>query len=165
MAEYIAGRGTTALGIVGTILGSIGTAGVLGNGTNWLGTNNARNNAAYYEAECACMGDIKATKELMGKDAEIARLQSEKYTNDTELQLYKYIDGQLKDIRNTVELNKDNANAKFAEQAVYNATVNGTLSTVAGQISGLQTIVGQITKTAVPSSAICNFGCGCSGNI
>nr|DAU72909.1 MAG TPA: hypothetical protein [Caudoviricetes sp.] len=27
MAEYVAGRGTTALGIIGTVLGSIGTAG------------------------------------------------------------------------------------------------------------------------------------------
>lgn len=32
MAEYVAGKGTTALGIIGTVLGSIGTAGVAGNG-------------------------------------------------------------------------------------------------------------------------------------
>lgn len=156
MAEYVAGRGTTALGIVGTVLGSIGTAGALGNGAV---LSTGKSQAPYFEASCACMNDIKTTRELMDKDSRIAKLESEKYTNETELQLYKYIDGELKDIRNIVEVNKDNANAKFAEQAVYNATVNGTLSTVAGQIAGLQTIVNSITKAVVPSNVVCQVSC------
>lgn len=166
MAEYVASRGTTALGIIGTVLGSLGTAGALGNGTALLG-NSGRTGAPYYEASCACMGDINTVKELMDKDSKIAKLEAERYTNDTELQLYKYFDGELKDIRRVIEENKDNANDRFAEQAVYNSTVNGTLSTVASQITGLQTVVAQITKTVIPSTAVCNTGCGCScsGNI
>ena len=76
MAEYIAGRGTTALGIVGTVLGSLGTAGAVGGGLPLLG----KTTAPYYEASCACMNDIKNTKELMDKDARIAKLESERYT-------------------------------------------------------------------------------------
>ena len=166
MAEYIAGRGTTALGIVGTVLGSLGTAGTLGNGGLPLV---GRNGAPYFEASCACMNDIKNTKELMDKDARIAKLESERYTVETELQLYKYFDGELKDIRHTIEVNKDNANARFAEQAVYNATVNGTLGTVTGQIAALQTIVNSITKAVVPSNVVCAVNNCCntctSGNI
>lgn len=160
MAEYNAGRGTTALGIVGTVLGSLGTAGALGNGVSILGGNNQR--APYYEAQCACQADIHSVKDLMAKDAEIAELKSEKYADKNGLELYKYIDGELKDIRKDIEVNKDNANAQFAQQAVYNATANGTMSTIAGQIAGLQTVVNQITQVAVPTSALCTFGCGCN---
>jgi hypothetical protein len=166
MAEYIAGRGTTALGIVGTVLGSLGTANALGGaGLPLVG----KAGAPYFEASCACMNDIKNTKELMDKDARIAKLESERYTVETELQLYKYFDGELKDIRHTIEVNKDNANARFAEQAVYNATVNGTLGTVTGQIAALQTIVNSITKAVVPSNVVCAVNNCCntctSGNI
>jgi hypothetical protein len=37
MAEFVAGKGTTALGIIGTVLGSLGVAGNSGAGLNLLG--------------------------------------------------------------------------------------------------------------------------------
>jgi hypothetical protein len=39
MAEFVAGRGTTALGIIGTVLGSLGVAGNNGMGLNLFGNN------------------------------------------------------------------------------------------------------------------------------
>lgn len=153
MAEYVAGRGTTALGIVGTILGSIGTAGVLGNGVNFL--NRTTPGAVPYEMAGACMHDVNTLKELMEKDAEIARYRSEKYTDNAGIELYKYIDGELKEIRAA-------QNQKWTDQAVINATVNSGLATLSGQVASVTNLVSQITRTAVPQSAICNFGCGCN---
>lgn len=154
MAEYVAGRGTTALGIIGTVLGSIGTAGTLGAGANILsGVKPA--NAAPYEMTGACMHDVDTLKELMEKDAEIARYRSEKYSDKVGLELYKYIDGELKDLR-------ENQNNKWTDQAVINATVNQGLTALSGQVTAVAETVSQITKVAVPQSAICNFGCGCN---
>lgn len=158
MAEYTAGRGTTALGIIGTVLGSIGTAGFLGNGVNLLGGTRWGQPAPAvgpYEMTGACMHDIEGLKQLMEKDAEIAKLNSEKYSDKIGIELYKYIDGELKEIRAT-------QNDKWTSQAVVNATVNSGLATLNSQVADVTNTVAQITRTAVPQSAICNFGCGCN---
>lgn len=153
MAEYVAGKGTTALGIIGTVLGSIGTAGVAGNG---ILPGLTRAQAAPYEMTGACMHDVDTVKELMEKDATIAKYQSEKYADGVGLELYKYIDGELKDIRAT-------QNAKWTDQAVINATVNQGLTALSGQVTAVGNTVSQITRVAVPQSSICSFGCcGCN---
>lgn len=104
----------------------------------------------------ACMHDVDTVKELMEKDATIAKYQSEKYADGVGLELYKYIDGELKDIRAT-------QNAKWTDQAVINATVNQGLTALNGQVAAVANTVSQITKVAVPQSSICNFGCcGCN---
>lgn len=147
MAEYVAGKGTTALGIIGTVLGSIGTA---GSGLNLLGANPA----AVYENTNVCVHDMQMTQELAKKDAEISRLQGEQYTNNAVIDLYKYIDGELKGMR-------EQSNGKWTEQAVINANLSNGLTALSGQVANTAQLVAQITKTAVPSSAICNFNSGC----
>lgn len=154
MAEYVAGKGTTALGIIGTVLGSIGTAGVAGNGI--LSGLTGKQAVAPYEMTGACMHDVDTLKELMAKDAEIAKYKSEKYADGVGIELYKYIDGELKDIRAT-------QNAKWTDQAVINATMNQGLTALSGQVTAVANTVNQITKVAVPQSSICNFSCcGCN---
>ena len=154
MAEYVAGKGTTALGIIGTVLGSIGTAGVAGNGL--LSGLTGKQAVAPYEMTGACMHDVNTLKELMAKDAEIAKYKSEKYADGVGIELYKYIDGELKDIRAT-------QNAKWTDQAVINATMNQGLTALSGQVTAVANTVNQITKVAVPQSSICNVGCcGCN---
>ena len=154
MAEYVAGKGTTALGIIGTVLGSIGTASVAGNGL--LSGLTGKQAVAPYEMTGACMHDVNTLKELMAKDAEIAKYKSEKYADGVGIELYKYIDGELKDIRAT-------QNAKWTDQAVINATMNQGLTALSGQVTAVANTVNQITKVAVPQSSICNFGCcGCN---
>lgn len=147
MAEYVAGRGTTALGIIGTVLGSIGAA---GSGLNLLGANPA----AVYENSNVCVHDMQMAQELAQKDAQISRLESEKYADSVGLGLYKYIDGELKSIR-------EQSNTKWTEQAVVNANLSNGLTALSGQAASTAQLVAQITKTAVPSSAICNFNSGC----
>ena len=144
MAEYVAGRGTTALGIIGTVLGSIGTAGAVGGNGLLSGLAAPKAQAAApYEMTGACMHDVDTVKELMAKDAEIARYRSEKYTDTVGLEVYKYFDGQLKDLREA-------QNNKWTEQAVINANVNQGLTALSGQVTAVANTVSQITKVAVP---------------
>lgn len=97
---------------------------------------------------------MQMAQELAQKDAQISRLESEKYADSVGLGLYKYIDGELKSIR-------EQSNTKWTEQAVVNANLSNGLTALSGQAASTAQLVAQITKTAVPSSAICNFNSGC----
>lgn len=154
MAEFVAGRGTTAMGIIGTVLGSIGTAGVLGNGI--LPLNNGANASV-------CSDNMPVSRYELNQESKIAELQSKialrdanTYNDQKLLEVYKYFDGQIKDIR-------AGQSDKWTEQAVINCQNSSGLKVLASQVADVTATVNSITKTAVPTSAICNFGCGCNG--
>ena len=95
--------------------GIIGTAGVglglLGNLLGGWGVNPA---AAAVAAGCSentpvTRYELDREQKLAAKDAEIAMLKANTYNDQKSLELYAYIDGQLKDIRKTL-----------GEQAVHN---------------------------------------------
>lgn len=154
-----AGLGT---GIAGLSLGVLNSMGGLFGGcgrNNGWGWNNGWNNG------CGCgygdgygynngRWDVQVSEALAERDAAIAQLRSEKYADSVGLDIYKYFDGQLKDIRQ-----------QMCDQAVFNEKMSGTISVVANQIAALQVLTNSITKTAIPESAICDFnGRGCCGN-
>lgn len=106
MAEtnWTAGKGTTALGIIGTALGGLATA---GGGLNLLGGN--RNGVQ-------CSENMLVNRYEAGQAARIAELETEVklrdaniYTDGKILQLYQNIDGRLRGIE-----------AQIAGQAVQN---------------------------------------------
>ena len=93
------------------------------------------------------------------KDMEIAQLKAEQSMDAKVLDLYKWTDGQIKDLRET-------QNAKWTEQAVINATVTTGITSLKGQVDSVTAAVNAITQTVVPQRVICNTGCGtCSGNM
>jgi hypothetical protein len=151
MAEFMAGRGTTALGIIGTVLGSIGTAAATGNG----GLLNLGNKAP------VCSEDHPVNRYELAQEQEIASLKSQialrdanTYADQKLLEVYKYFDGEIKDIRSTI-CNGDKM------QAVVNANLNASIVALNGQVAQTAATLAGITKTAVPRSSICDFGCGC----
>ena len=150
MADYVAGRGTTALGIIGTVLGGLGTVGAIHPGIS----------ATSYEGTGACMHDLETAKECAAKDAEISRLKSEQYANNVGIEVYKELAGKINEIKET-------QNAKWTDQMVVNANLSNAVTALDGQAKSTANLVAQITRTAVPQSAICNFGggCGCGNNI
>lgn len=81
---------------------------------------------------------------LAEKDAQIAELKMNTLMDSKVLDLYKYVEGNLHEI-----------NQKFADQAVWNATANGGMGSMAAQIASLQNTCATITKTVVPITAIC----------
>jgi hypothetical protein len=46
-------------------------------------------------------------------------------------------------------------------QAVVNANLNASIVTLNGQVAQTAATLAGITRTAVPRSSICDFGCGC----
>ena len=119
MAEFVAGRGTTALGIIGTVLGSLGVA-----GNGGVGLLNMGNGAVCHE-------NMPINRFELGQESTIARLQSDIalrdaniYNDQKLLDVYKYFDGELKDIR-----------AVQAAQAVTNAKIEGTFAVLGEQIN------------------------------
>jgi hypothetical protein len=95
--DYTAGRGTTALGIIGTVLGG---AAVAGNGLvgNLLGGNTC----ATGDSAPVNRYDMNLIRENMAKDGEIALLKADKYTdqkfadlNDRYNERFRNIEGEL----------------------------------------------------------------------
>lgn len=103
--EYTAGRGTTALGIVGTVLGGTALAG--GNGLlgNLLGGNACSDGSNMpvnrYE--------LNMNNELAAKDSEIALLKADAYTNQ-----------KFADLNDRYNDRFTNIEAQLARQAVHN---------------------------------------------
>ena len=148
--RWDAGAGTTALGIIGTTLGGLATA--MAGGNALTGSHMCQ---APFETHGVCQHDIQTLKELEAANAQIARLESEKYTDKTGLEVYKYFDGQLKELREDI-------NRRFTAQEVINANVQSSLSILKSQGDASAALLASITKTAIPQSVICNFNPCCN---
>ena len=152
-ASHAVGTAGLTTGVIGTALGVLnGGLGILGgNGGMMLGARN-------FEQAYATQHDIDDVKTIAQKDSEIARLNSKIYSDESDLAVYKQIQSEINAL-------KEQLNAKWTDQAVINATTNTGLTTLSNQMVSISNVVNSITKTAVPTSAICNFGCSCTSNV
>lgn len=112
--EYTAGRGTTALGIIGTVLGGTALAG--GNGLlgNLLGGN-----AMCVDGENMPINryDMGLIRDNMAKDSEIALLKADTYTNQKFAELNDRYNERFRNIE-----------SEIAAQTVHNAKVEGSFA-------------------------------------
>lgn len=132
-------------GVAGTALGF----GVAGTALNLLngglgnilggGCGNTYNNGCS-ENNLVNRYELGLTQELSAKEQEIALLKADKYTDQKLVEVTTYFNNKI-----------DNINNQLAQQAVYNATLNGTVSCMATQIAALQ----NLTKLIVPADNIC----------
>ena len=136
MAEPYAGKGTTALGTVGTILGSIGTAGVLGNG-GLLGN-------IFGCTAPVCSENMPVNRFELSQENRIASLEADKKLLESTI----YTNDKLNDFRNYVDARLAGINTSIANQAVYNATNDANIACLTNKVNG-------ITHTVVPISAVC----------
>lgn len=93
--------------------------------------------------------------EIANRDAELAFYKSKSYSDESDLAVYKYFDGKIRELENRIRDNE-------VQQVAFNSNTTAAISTTANQIATLQALVAGITKTAVPTSAICNFNSGCA---
>ena len=135
--DYTAGRGTTALGIIGTVLG----------GTALAGGNGLLGNLTGGNSNCACPDNMPVNRYELSQERRIADLESQVALRDANiygdqklLDVYKYFDGELKDVRN-----------ELCNQRVYNATNNSAIGCMQGQIAQLYSL----TKLVVPNTSVC----------
>ena len=96
-SKGVAGAGL-GLGIAGTALGLLGNGGIPGLLNGWGCTNAC--------SVGACSENMPVTRYELGQQSKIADLQSQialrdanTYNDQKVLELYKYVDGQLRDVR------------------------------------------------------------------
>lgn len=129
-SKGVAGTGL-GLGIAGTALGLMS-----GNGLGGLfGTNNccSENNIVnrYELAQSARIAELETEVKL--RDSNI-------YTDQKILDLYKYVDGKFSGVE-----------AQICQQNVYNATSTATINCLSNQIAQLMSL----TKTIIPADNVC----------
>lgn len=144
-----AGLGT---GIAGLSLGVLNSAGGL-LGRNGWGFNNGN---------CGCGGygygyyNNNAQQDIIAQQAsEIAFYRAKSYSDETGLAAYRYVDGRLRELEERVHQNE-------VAQVAFNSTTTASLNTLSAQLNDARATLASITQTAVPQSAICDFGCGCN---
>lgn len=141
-------------GNLNTVLGSIGTAGaVLGNGWlgNLLGGLGGGNRCCSPDDMPVSRYEANMMNLLATKDAEIALLQADKYTDQKIVEAYKDLNGQINALAAEVRANKDAQADINREQAVYNGVNTATLQCLQGQVAQLF----GLTKLVVPNGSVC----------
>ena len=136
MAEFASnGKGNAALttGIIGTSLG-----GLLALGNGLLG--------GLGRSAC-CNEDHFVNRYEMEKEKEIAKLETE----NSLLRSNIYTDQKLADLYERLDSKIRVNEAAINQQAVYNATNNGTLACMQQQIACLQAL----TKVVIPATSVC----------
>lgn len=123
----VANAGLTT-GIIGTALGALNS----GNGGGILGGLFGGNGVSHYEL---ALEASNATK-----DAEIALLKANVYNDQKLLEVYKYFDGELKEIR-----------GQLCQQAVVNSQITANIACMQQSIATLN----GLTKTVIPIGSIC----------
>lgn len=81
--------------------------------------------------------ELGLTQEIAAKDARIGLLESQ-----------VYVDQKLTDVVKDYTAQINALQAQLAQQAAFNATINGAVTCIQTQLAG-------ITKTVVPNSAVC----------
>ena len=141
MAEFankgVAGTGL-GLGIAGTALG------VLAGGLNNFGFGRTVGNSGCSEDHCVNRYELAQENKIATLEADKKLLESTIYTN-----------GQMNEIRNYVDGRFAGVESRLNAQDVYNATNTAAISCINTQIASLQSLVGGITKTVVPITAVC----------
>ena len=136
MAEFaskaVAGTGL-GFGIAGTALDLLngGAGGLL---SSMTGAGCCSDNMAVNRYE------LNLNQEIASKDSRIGLLESQ-----------VYVDQKLTDVVKDYTAQISNLQSQINAQAVYNATMNGTVSCIQGQIAQLQSL----TKLVVPNASVC----------
>lgn len=139
MAEFC----SSAKGSAALTTGIIGTAGVglsLLNGMSGLGGLFGGNRAA-------CSEEIPVNRYEAAMSARIAELETEVKLRDANT----FTMGEMGKLRDYVDGKFAKVEHELCDQRVYNATMNGAVGCIQGQIAQLMSL----TKIVVPNSSVC----------
>ena len=136
MAEFaskgVAGSGL-GLGIAGTALGVLN--GGLGNLLNGMGSAGGCGNNQYINRY-----EMELENKIINRDSEIALLKSNIYTDQKIADVYERLNTKIGGVEAAVNT-----------QSVYNASMNGAIGCMQGQIAQLF----GLTKLVVPNNSVC----------
>lgn len=145
----IAGLATSLLGGM-TMLGGNGA----GLGRNGYYNGNDPDSRVITKAEATLMTENTNLK------SENAILKSEGYTDKKLVEVTTYLDTKLARLSDKVDANKDAQQAVNAQQMAYNAAANAQIDVLKSQVAALT----GVTKVYIPSTNVCQSGCGCGCN-
>ena len=154
------GLGNTALG-----LGIAGLAtSLLGGGASLLGMTRNGGPATAHPSDPDARFVIKSETNLIQENStlktELAIQKSENYTDKKLIEVTQYLDTKLRRVEDKVDANKDAQQAINSEQMAYNAAANATIDVLKSQVASLASV----TKVFIPSTNVCQTGCGCGCN-
>lgn len=139
--EYENNYSSNGKGNLGVTLGAIGTGlGLMAGGLNGIGLFNGNGNCGCNENHYVNRYELGLEKELAAKDSKIGLLESNIYTDAKIADVYEKLNGKIGVLE-----------AQISNQAVYNATLNGTVSCIQAQIAQLS----GLTKLVIPNTSIC----------
>lgn len=128
-------------GVAGTALGlSIGAIGLNALNGGLGGILGGGRTATCNEDRPVNRYEVTLLQELAAKDGKIANLESTIYTDTKIADVYERLNAKIGVLE-----------AQTNAQAVYNATLNGTIGCIQGQVAQLLAL----TKTVVPATNIC----------
>jgi len=144
LSDWTAGKGTTAMSVIGTALGGVAT---LGNGLLGLGLNNNNN---YIDKDT-----LDLQLKLVSAEKDNAILAADLASEKKMVQVYNAANDKINAVRDELNTairavdNKVDANA--ATQGVINAQVGSQLNINTSQIAQLFAM----TKLVIPNSSVC----------
>ena len=131
-ASHAVGTAGLTTGIIGTSLGALNALGGLGNMAGLFGGNRNCNDAAVYEGCCSenqlvNRYELELQQKIAEKDSQIALRDANTYNDQKTIELYKYIDAQLKEIR-----------ATLCDQAVHNQRTEDSFALARQDIASVE---------------------------
>lgn len=153
------GLGNTALGLgiaglATSLLG--GSASLLGIGRN----NGMTANPTDPDARFVTKSETNLIQENSTLKTELAIQKSENYTDKKLVEVTQYLDTKLRRVEDKVDANKDAQQAVNSQQMAYNAAANASIDVLKSQVASLSSV----TKLFIPSTNVCQTGCGCGCN-
>lgn len=145
MADYVAGRGTTALGIIGTVLGGIATLAEGGSLVSGNGNGGCSENTPVNRFE------LEQGEKLAQKDMEIAYWRGQDETNRKISDAYSKLESRINGVAAEVRQNKDAQADINLQQAVYNGTNTAAVGCIQNQVNALL----GMTKMVIPNNSVC----------
>ena len=155
-SKGVAGSGL-GLGIAGTALGLL---------NNGLGNIFGGGNYSCHENMPVNRYELGLQQENAGLKSQIALRDANTYSDQKLLEVYKYFDGEVKDIRAAMC-------ASDKAQAVINAKFESGFAILNTQVASINNTIANLTKTVIPNSSVCpgwgtvavqSTGCGsCCG--
>lgn len=143
-SKAVAGTGL-GLGIAGTALGVLGgnLSRILNGGTVYTNNGNATHTCN--------SDDVPVNRYELTQEQLISELKSQIALRDANF----YAIGEIGKVKDYFDNRFARVEEEICNQKVLNATTGATVSCLAGQVNTMQAILGSITKTVVPNSAIC----------
>lgn len=156
MADYVAKQGTTALGIIGTALGGLATAGpvladVIGGGS-W---NRNANAGVADMAAGAALATALGNRSTCSDDHTVSRYELSIVQENAILKAQADVDKKLIDVYNSINRQVGEVRDRFNEfekqQLVYNGVNNAAVGVLQSQVAALM----GLTKTVIPNGNVC----------